>query len=44
MPTTLSVTLIGDGLRVPVDRTTGTPPKGLPPPLMRANCDGATVS
>ena len=43
MPTTLSVTLIGDGLNVPVDRTTGKPPKALPP-LMMANCDSAAVS
>ena len=43
MPTTLSVKLIGDGLKLPVDKTTGNPPKTLSP-LMSANCDMFVVS
>ena len=43
MPTTLSVTLIGDGVKFPVDKTTGNPPKALSP-LMMANWDRFAVS
>ena len=43
MPTTRSVTLTGDGVKFPVDKTTGNPPKALPP-LMMANWDMGAVS